>query len=297
MCRVCTLAYRIGIRLNSLAAKFFVTLIGLQLIGVLISLVVTLATGSHLLSASLATMSTVSISFTLGLGIVNFALFVALVLDINIRQRELAQQELTALEVSRSRAHEREMLLADMHDGLGSQISTARMRVERGEMTQREIADLLRECSADLHLMVDTLREQNDGLEAALVDYKTRVERRITEHGIGLSWIVELSDAPPMAARRMLQVLRVIQEAITNAVRHAGATKILVTARYGAEHEYEYVIQVEDDGVGIADDVSPGRGLSNMRRRARELGGTLDVRRRSVGRGTEIRLSFEDRPV
>jgi len=100
-----------------------------------------------------------------------------------------------------------------------------------------------------------------------------------------------------MAARRMLQVLRVIQEAITNAVRHAGATKILVTARYGAEHEYEYVIQVEDDGVGIADDVSPGRGLSNMRRRARELGGTLDVRRRSVGRGTEIRLSFEDRPV
>lgn len=98
-----------------------------------------------------------------------------------------------------------------------------------------------------------------------------------------------------MAPRRMLQVLRVIQEAITNAVRHAGATKILVAVRYMGDHEY--VIQVEDDGVGIADDVSPGRGLSNMRRRARELGGTLDIRRRSVGQGTEVRLSFEDRPV
>ncbi len=295
MGRVCMLAYRIGTRLNSLAAKFFVTLIGLQLLGVLVSLVLALAMGAQLLSDPLPPMTTGSISMTLGLGVVNFALFIALVLDINIRQRELAQKDLMALAVSRSRAQEREMLLADMHDGLGSQISTARLRVERGEMSQSEIAHLLRECSADLHLMVDTLREQNDSLEAALVDYKTRVERRITEHGISLTWIVQLSGAPPMAPRRMLQVLRVIQEAITNAMRHAGATKILVAARYLGDHEY--VIQVEDDGAGIADDVSPGRGLSNMRRRARELGGTLDIRRRSVGQGTEVRLSFEDRPV
>lgn len=187
------------------------------------------------------------------------------------------------------------MLLADMHDGLGSQISTARMRVERGEMSQTDVANLLRECSADLHLMVDTLREQNDNLESALVDYKTRIERRIVEHGIGLSWSVQLSGAPPMAARRMLQILRVIQEAITNAIRHAGAKEIIVAVRYLGERDY--LVKIEDDGTGISDDVSPGRGLSNMRRRARELGGSLDIRRRAGGRGTEVVLSFEDRPV
>ncbi|MGA1384846.1 MAG: sensor histidine kinase, partial [Steroidobacteraceae bacterium] len=210
-------------------------------------------------------------------------------------QREDAQKAVTTLEVSRSRAHEREMLLADMHDGLGSQISTARLRVERGEMTQADIIHLLRECSADLHLMVDTLREQNDSLEAALVDYKTRVERRIAEQGIGLAWSLQLDGAPAMTARRMLQVLRIIQESITNAMRHAGAREIIVTARYLGDSVYH--IKVEDDGAGIADDVSPGRGLSNMRRRARDLGGSLDVRRRPDGRGTEVMLSFEDRPV
>ena len=295
MTRVCMLAYRIGTQLNSMAAKFFVMLIGLQLLGIVGGLIRALMTETNLLIAPLPIQSITSLSVTLGLGLINFALFIALVLDLNIRQRELAQKGLLALEISRSRTQEREMLLADMHDGLGSQIATARMRVERGEMSQAEVAHLLRECSADLHLMVDTLREQNDNLEAALVDYRTRIERRLVEHGIGLSWSVDLSHAPPMMARRMLQVLRIIQEAINNAVRHAGAREIIVAVRYLGDHEY--VIKVEDDGAGIADDVSPGRGISNMRRRARELGGSLEIRRRSGGRGTEVHLSFEDRPV
>jgi signal transduction histidine kinase len=295
MARVCMRAYRIGSELNSLAAKFFVVLIGLQLLGIVFGLVAAFIAGMHLLVTPLPPQSLASVSTSLGLVAINFALFIALVLDINIRQRELAQKDLVALEVSRSRAQEREMLLADMHDGLGSQIATARMRVERGEMAQAEVVRLLRECSADLHLMVDTLREQNDSLEAALVDYKTRVERRISERGVGLSWNVQLSGAPSMAPRRMLQVLRVIQEAINNALRHADAKEIIVAARYVDDHEY--MIKIEDDGSGIPDNVSPGRGLSNMRRRARELGGNLEIRRRSGGKGTEVHLSFEDRPV
>ncbi|MFM7451768.1 MAG: sensor histidine kinase [Actinomycetota bacterium] len=186
-------------------------------------------------------------------------------------------------------------MLADMHDGLGSQIATARMRVERGQMTQDDVADLLRECMADIHLMVDTLRDQNDDLQSALVDYRTRIERRITELGIRLSWDVELDGAPPMAARRMLQVLRVIQESITNAIRHAKAKSIAVTVRHAGGAGY--LIRVEDDGIGIADDAAPGRGLANMRRRARELGGTLDVRRGARAEGTAVTLSFIDRAV
>jgi len=294
MARVIMLAHRIGTRIHSLAAKLFVVLIGLQLILIFASGIAGLMTDSPILSP-VADQSVASISLTLSINLVNVALFGALVLDISIRERDLAQRDRAALEVYRSRAHEREMLLADMHDGLGSQIATARLRVERGEMSQAEVAHLLRECSSDLHLMVDTLREQNDSLEAALVDYKTRIERRIIEHGIGLSWTVQLGGAPSMAPRRMLQVLRVIQEAINNAVRHAGAREIIVTVRYMGDREY--VIKVEDDGAGIADDVAPGRGVSNMRRRARELGGSFEIRRRAQNSGTEVYLSFGDRPV
>ena len=295
MARVSWLGYRIGDRVGSPAARVFAVLIAFQLVALSVSVLSMIITGEHFLSDTQPTQSILSTSFTIGLGLLNASLFIGLVLDLNIREREDAQKAVTTLEVARSRAHEREMLLADMHDGLGSQISTARLRVERGEMTQADIIHLLRECSADLHLMVDTLREQNDSLEAALVDYKTRVERRIAEQGIGLAWSIQLDGAPAMSARRMLQVLRIIQESISNAVRHAGAREIIVAARYLGEAVYH--IKVEDDGAGIADDVSPGRGLSNMRRRARDLGGSLDVRRRADGRGTEVILSFEDRPV
>jgi signal transduction histidine kinase len=295
MARVSWLGYRIGDRVGSPAARVFAVLIAFQLVALSVSVLSMIITGEHFLSDTQPTQSILSTSFTIGLGLLNASLFIGLVLDLNIREREDAQKAVTTLEVARSRAHEREMLLADMHDGLGSQISTARLRVERGEMTQADIIHLLRECSADLHLMVDTLREQNDSLEAALVDYKTRVERRIAEQGIGLAWSIQLDGAPAMSARRMLQVLRIIQESISNAVRHAGAREIIVAARYLGEAVYH--IKVEDDGAGIADDVSPGRGLSNMRRRARDLGGSLDVRRRANGRGTEVILSFEDRPV
>lgn len=295
MARVSWLGYRIGDRVGSPAARVFAVLIAFQLVALSLSVLLMIITGEHFLSDTQPTQSILSTSFTIGLGLLNASLFIGLVLDLNIREREDAQKVVTTLEVARSRAHEREMLLADMHDGLGSQISTARLRVERGEMTQADIIHLLRECSADLHLMVDTLREQNDSLEAALVDYKTRVERRIAEQGIGLAWSIQLDGAPAMSARRMLQVLRIIQESISNAVRHAGAREIIVAARYLGEAVYH--IKVEDDGAGIADDVSPGRGLSNMRRRARDLGGSLDVRRRADGRGTEVILSFEDRPV
>jgi signal transduction histidine kinase len=295
MARVSWLGYRIGDRVGSPAARVFAVLIAFQLVALSVSVLSMIITGEHFLSDTQPTQSILSTSFTIGLGLLNASLFIGLVLDLNIREREDAQKAVTTLEVARSRAHEREMLLADMHDGLGSQISTARLRVERGEMTQADIIHLLRECSADLHLMVDTLSEQNDSLEAALVDYKTRVERRIAEQGIGLAWSIQLDGAPAMSARRMLQVLRIIQESISNAVRHAGAREIIVAARYLGEAVYH--IKVEDDGAGIADDVSPGRGLSNMRRRARDLGGSLDVRRRANGRGTEVILSFEDRPV
>ncbi|MFM7397021.1 MAG: sensor histidine kinase [Gammaproteobacteria bacterium] len=292
--RACQLAYRVGVEVNSAAGKFFTFLVGTQLILIAVLVLFSLFSGTVAVYEPQA-VSVGTLAVTMGLVIINTALFIALVFDINFRDQRVTQKALLSLELARSRSQERETLLADMHDGLGSQIATARMRVERGQMTQDDVADLLRECMADIHLMVDTLRDQNDDLQSALVDYRTRIERRITELGIRLSWDVELDGAPPMAARRMLQVLRVIQESITNAIRHAKAKSIAVTVRHAGGAGY--LIRVEDDGIGIADDAAPGRGLANMRRRARELGGTLDVRRGARAEGTAVTLSFIDRAV
>ena len=82
------------------------------------------------------------------------------------------------------------------------------------------------------------------------------------------------------------QVLRVIQEALTNARRHSGAKKISVSLRTEAG---DLLAEVSDDGVGLGPDVSPGVGFASMRERAVLIGGHLEIESRE-GRGTSVRL-------
>jgi signal transduction histidine kinase len=89
-----------------------------------------------------------------------------------------------------------------------------------------------------------------------------------------------------------LHLMRIFQEAVTNAVKHARATTLSVrtgTARDAAGRDCAYV-EIADDGCGFggAQTDAAGRGLRNMRRRAEELGGELVVS--SVAQGTAVRL-------
>lgn len=181
-------------------------------------------------------------------------------------------------------------MLADMHDGLGAQLATARLKLERGEMSQPALADLVTECIADMHLMVDTLHDQHETLARALADYRVRLEGRLRNSDIRVSWRIKLDDAPKIAPKPLLQVLRIIQEAINNALKHAKASEILVSARHVEGRGFD--IRIEDDGIGIDANVVEGRGLENLRRRAREVGANLTIERRGPGGGTRVALNF-----
>lgn len=283
-------AFQLGRKLKLANAKAFAVLIGVQSLMLLSGSVMVLLSGDDPLGASAAPMTLGSISFTMIVGLLNSALFIALVLDINLIAGARAQRELVRVTAEKSRAEEREKMLADMHDGLGSQLATARLKVERGEMQQADLADLLRECMADLHLMVDTLRDQGDSLATALVDYRFRTERRLAERDIVLDWQVDLEHAPPMSANHLLQVLRIVQEAINNALKHSAAKHIRVMARYRKGQGYD--IRVEDDGVGLSTDVVSGRGLANMRKRARDIGGELQLGRGPGAAGCVVNLAL-----
>ncbi len=71
---------------------------------------------------------------------------------------------------------------------------------------------------------------------------------------------------------------RVVQESLTNALRHARATKIEVGARITGE---EIEIEVSDDGIGLAPEPVFGRGLTGMRERVRALDGSFELRRKN----------------
>ncbi|WP_157817473.1 AAA family ATPase [Candidatus Thiodictyon syntrophicum] len=201
-----------------------------------------------------------------------------------------AYERLTAAEVERSRTAERERLLQDMHDGFGSQLAGARLRIEHGELTQGQVAILLQECLDDLYLVVDTMSNEAGSLRNAIVDWRYRCERRLAEQPIRVDWQIELDACPPLAQRLILQLLRIMQEALSNGLKHARAGHIALQAIYRADGQLH--IAVTDDGIGIPEAVAQGRGLGNMQSRARELGGELTVSR--LARGTRVSLTLAE---
>ena len=83
-----------------------------------------------------------------------------------------------------------------------------------------------------------------------------------------------------------MQLLRVIQEALTNARRHSGARSVSVALRMEGS---ELVTEVSDDGRGFGAETLPGAGLSSMRERAAAIGGRLEIESEE-GQGTRVRL-------
>ncbi|MCG2593542.1 ATP-binding protein [Ramlibacter sp. XY19] len=213
------------------------------------------------------------------------------------RELERTHERLRALERVATLAAERERLMGDMHDGMGSQLITTLEAVERGE--PRDIPGLLRGCLDDLRLLIDSLDPSEHSLQLALGNLRYRLEPRLRAAGIALDWEVQ-DDLSLPAAGAGLQVLRIVQEAVGNAVKHAAATRLRVSLL--AEGN-SLLLQVADNGRGIAPPAgqavppSAQRGIAGMHTRARQLGGTLDVASDAYGTTVTLRLPLPATPA
>ena len=158
--------------------------------------------------------------------------------------------------------------------------AAARVRLER-------VGTLARESLDELRSLIDELRPpelERDGLAAAL---RKHVEVLAPLHGAEIGADLDEIPAEPERDR---QVLRVAQEALNNALRHAAATRVelaLHTRDGGLE------LEVADDGIGFDPDDPELRarrlGLTSMEERAARAGGTLEIES-VAGRGTRVRL-------
>lgn len=207
---------------------------------------------------------------------------------------EDAWEKLTELAVAESKQQEREQLLRDMHDGFGSELASARIAVERGTLSQREIATFLSKCIADLRLIINVTGSDAAKLEEAIADWRYRISRQLAGEPFRLIWEVNLQGVPEVTQRASLQVLRIAQEALFNATRHSGASEIKIKVSHA---DGVVTLMVSDNGKGLllSDHAPPnnqGKGLASMRARAREIGASLDI---SSDGGCTIELQY--RPV
>lgn len=185
---------------------------------------------------------------------------------------------------------ERQRIVRDMHDGIGGQLLGLMMQVKRGDTDLGSVEQGLQSSIADLRLIVDSMDTAEEGLAEALRAFEHRVRPQVEAAGFAFSFQLDLSDDEPgPGPRPTLQILRVLQEAVTNAIRHSGGSAIAIRCGYGNEGWIE--IAVSDDGRGLPEQVRGGRGLANMRHRLGTIGGALHIEPADPT-GTRIRLEL-----
>ncbi|WP_326541563.1 sensor histidine kinase [Pseudorhodoferax sp.] len=206
------------------------------------------------------------------------------------REAELAESYERLREVQQRQllARERQRLMQDIHDGMGSQLMSALRVAEAGQLSDQRMAEVLRECIDDLKLTVDSLEPVEADLHLLLATLRYRLEPRLQGAGLVLRWAVgDLPALPWLDPRSALHVLRILQEAIANVMQHAGATELRLATRAEAGG---VSVLLTDNGRGfdLAGTQTAGKGLSNMLRRADAVGGRIDWTPQP--QGTSVRL-------
>ncbi|WP_210503414.1 sensor histidine kinase [Nocardioides xinjiangensis] len=210
-----------------------------------------------------------------------------------IRARLLA----TELQESRERLvigreDDRRRIRRDLHDGLGPALGGVALRlqaagnaIDADPVRARELVRLARtevgDALEDVRRLVHDLRPpalDDLGLEAAVRQQAERVRSE-------LDVTVTASGVSGLPAAVEVAAYRIVAEALTNVVRHAGASRADVCLEAGPG---ALTVVVADDGRGIAADVSAGVGLLSLRERAEELGGRCEVSCPESG-GTTVR--------
>jgi signal transduction histidine kinase len=224
-------------------------------------------------------------------------------LVIQLREAEEKLKAVFAREQERERAaalaRERARLMRDLHDGLGGQLVSIVALSERNT-AGAGIGDAARAALKDLRLVIDSMDDIGGDLMLALASWRDRAAAQLRPHEITLDWHAVPPGLPVYPSLRpwhVIQIVRILDEAVTNAVKHASARRIGVSIETVKAADGEYgCITVTDDGKGFAagDPSRPSsRGLRNMKNRAARCGAELELS--SGPGGTTVRLQLPRR--
>lgn len=232
-------------------------------------------------------------------GVVVVLLFALILLNrFRLRQKHRMEQQLSRQQkayagaVMETQEQERKRIAEDLHDSLGHLLSTVKMNLQTlpdSRLVEHPL-QLLNQASHEIRnitfdLMPRTLEEE--GLAAALHELADKTNRsgalrvQLQIHGV---------DVVRMERQVEFNVYRIIQEAVNNILKHAGATEVTIQL---IRHDDQFTIMIEDDGSGFDAETAgrTGRGLRNITSRSAWLNGTADFDT-GPGRGTTLTVSI-----
>ncbi len=186
---------------------------------------------------------------------------------------QASYQRVEQLAREQERVSERTRVLRDMHDGVGSHISTAIHQLQSGKASRDEVLHTLRDSLDQLKLSIDAMHLPPGDINALLANIRYRLEPRFLACGISLQWDVDLLEPiTRVDANAMRQLQFMLFEALSNVLQHAGASSLSMAAHPVGPHGLGARLQIIDNGRGY-DVAQPRRnGLLSMQQRATALG-------------------------
>lgn len=174
---------------------------------------------------------------------------------------------------------ERDRIASDLHDDIGAKLLTLRHLVH-GEREQAMLMTTIDQ----LRAIVRGLRQAVQPWEEFAADIRSETAQRLTAAGMELDWPPPLigglnaTQLPVQDAAQQYHLRALLQEAVSNAIRHARANRVSV--RLSIVDHSQMRLDVFDDGIGIdPQHATTGHGLTSMQIRARALGGQIAWRR------------------
>jgi two-component system sensor histidine kinase UhpB len=201
-------------------------------------------------------------------------------------RRQSARRSLTAQEGERHRVAQ------ELHDEIGQSLTAVVLQLERlGRVAPGELREELTEARETARASLDEVRQIAQRLrpealdELGLRNALAALAERVSDQG-GLEVVRRLDGGlPPLSPEAELVVYRIAQEGLTNALRHAHASRVVLTLR---ANQGGVTLSVTDDGRGL-DGTQAGAGIQGMRERALLVGARFEIRTRTEG-GAEVRL-------
>jgi signal transduction histidine kinase len=223
---------------------------------------------------------------------------------VQLERENALKDALSKIEIQRQLQEQRLLISRDLHDSIGAQLTFIISSVDhlkyqwsknQPEVNQRleQISDFTRNTIYELRDTIWAMNKEaitGDDLESRIANFINQANMAASH--IQFDFVVDehLRHDMRLGARKGMHLYRIIQEAVNNALKHAEAKHIRVSLRQtNVPNQIELLIK--DDGKGIDfNSLEPGNGLSNMNKRAFEMGGVLEVRKGE--RGTEIVMLF-----